>query len=311
MLKTVGKWLVSCIGYMLYTLALLLLLLWLFFPKDTLRGHLVQYLNGAYPGLRWQVQSLTLHVPAGITVAGIKGYAAQGNLKPLVQFDSLVLRPLLAEMLHTKRLQAEYQLSLAQGIVGGTLQRAAGHKEFHVDGSIQGLELAECTLLAGLLRRNLQGSLSATFAGTFDPSLGKISALEAKLRIDNGLLELKHPLLNHSTLPFSQMGFTLHSRGETVQVEQGVVASELFSGQFAGEIQLRREPAASLLDIRGTLQPRPEFFKGVNTTPVLESIQVQLKNKPLPYRVSGELYNPGIHFEEFSMLFQSLEKELK
>jgi hypothetical protein len=180
-----------------------------------------------------------------------------------------------------------------------------------VDGSIQGLQLAQCPLLTLLLRRNLQGVVSASFDGVIEPSLGKISDLEAKLRVDNGLLDLKRPILNHGSLPFSRISFTLHSKGSTMQLEQGLVESELFSGQFAGEIQLSRDPAASRVDIKGTLQPRPAFYQGMNNTPVLESIRTQLESRSLPFLLSGDVNNPGIHFEEFSLLFQSLEKELQ
>lgn len=311
MLKKVGKWLGSCMGYLFYTLVLLLLLLWGFFPRESLRQFLVQYLNRAYPRLSWQVQSMTLQVPEGITVTGIKGYGAQDKNQPLVQTDSLVLWPHVAAMLHTRRPTAGYRLLLAQGVVAGTMQRDEGTAGLQVDGSIQGLQLAECSLLIQLLRRNLQGVVSASFKGIIEPALGKISDLEAKLRVDNGLVDLKRPILNHGSLPFSQITFTLYSRGTIMQLEQGVVESELFSGQFAGEIQLSRDPAASRLDIKGTLQPRPAFYQGMKYTPVLESIRTQLESQPLPFLLSGNLSNPGIHFEEFSLLFQSLEKELQ
>jgi len=311
MLKKVGKWLGSCMGYLLYTLALLLLLLWVFFPQEPLRRLLVQYLNNASPGLSWQVQAITLQVPEGIIVAGIKGYGAQDKNQPLVQVDSLCLWPHIPGMLHTRRPRAGYRLLMAQGVVAGTLQRNGGKTGLHVDGSMQGLQLAECPLLPLLLQRNPQGVVSADFAGIIEFSLGKISDLEAKLRVDNGLLDLKRPILNHGSLPFSQISFTLRSSGATIQLEQGLVDSELFSGQFAGAIQLSRDPGASRIDIKGTLQPRPPFYEGMNNTPVLESIRSQLENRSLPFLLSGDLNNPGIHFEEFSLLFLSLEKELQ
>jgi hypothetical protein len=103
----------------------------------------------------------------------------------------------------------------------------------------------------------------------------------------------------------------LHGRGEALQLEQGTVESELLSGQFNGEIKLEQDPTTSRLDIRGTLQPRANFFNNVNNAAALQNFRAQLKNNPLPFRVSGDLYNPGIHFGEFSLLFQSLEKELQ
>lgn len=69
--------------------------------------------------------------------------------------------------------------------------------------------------------------------------------------------------------------------------------------------------ALSQLDLKGTMQPKTKFFKGLDNTVALQAFRVQLKDNSLPFRVSGDLSNPGIHFEEYSMHVQTLEKELK
>ena len=35
----------------------------------------------------------------------------------------------------------------------------------------------------------------------------------------------------------------------------------------------------------------------------------RLRDRPLPFRVTGALRDPGVHFEEFSLLFDALSKE--
>jgi hypothetical protein len=199
---------------------------------------------------------------------------------------------------------------LAKGTVAGTLQ-IGGKKGLRVEGSVQGLQLAECAVLARQLEREVQGTVSATFGGRIQPLSGEIAEMEAKLSVDHGRLGLKRAILDHTVVPFSRAAVTLRGRGESLQLEQGMIDSELGNGQFSGEIKLIRDPATSQLDIRGTMQPRPAFFKGVDNASLLKVIRTQLKDKTVPFRVSGDLYNPGIHFEEFSLLFQSLEKELK
>ena len=135
--------------------------------------------------------------------------------------------------------------------------------------------------------------------------------MEAKLSVDKGRVGLKQPVLGHTVIPFSRATMTLQGPGKAMQLKQGTVDSELLNGQFSGEIKLEQGPGANQLDIRGAVQPRSEFFKGVNNAVALQAFRAQLKNGALPFRISGDLYHPGIHFEEFSQLFQSLEKELK
>ncbi len=310
MLKKACKGLISWAGYMLYALVLLLLALWLLFPRETLRRQLVQYLDNAYPELNWQVQSLALQIPEGMVLQGIKGCGKQAET-PLVQLDTLVLRPCITKMLHTRRLEVEYRILVGKGIIGGNLQKNSGTMGWHFGGTIRGGQLAEYSMLSRLLQRNIEGIVTADFGGTVQPSPGGTFDLEANLRIENGRLGLKQPIFEQTSLPFSQITIGLHTHGATLHIEQGVIESELLSGQCTGEIYVEQTPAASRLDIRGTLQPQPFFFKSVTNARILESVRAQLAKGPLPFQVSGELHNPGIHFEEFSLLFQSLEEELE
>ncbi|MBV5316819.1 MAG: type II secretion system protein GspN [Desulfobulbaceae bacterium] len=311
MLNKVCRWLGGWIGYLLFALALLLLFLWLLFPKEALPRLLVQYLNGAYPQLNWQIQSMTLRMPEGLRLGGIEGCEAQDKKKPWVRVDLLELRPDIPGMWQAKRLRVGYRLLLAQGVIAGTLQLDGWKTGVRFDGTVQGVQLTELPMLARLLERKLQGTVAATFKGMLPPTTGKNGGMEATLKIDNGLLALKRPILTHRSLLFSQATVMLRSHGESLQLEQGVVESELFSGQFAGDVTLHREPAASRINVAGTLQPRPDFFKGVSSGAVLQLIRTQLKGNTLPFRLTGALYDPGIGFEEYSMLFQTLEKELQ
>ena len=46
------------------------------------------------------------------------------------------------------------------------------------------------------------------------------------------------------------------------------------------------------------MQPKTKFFKGLDNTVALQAFRVQLKDNSLPFRISGDLSNPGIHYEE-------------
>jgi len=298
-------------GYLVFTLGLLLLFLWLLFPQEALPRLLVQYLNAAYPQLRWQIRSISLQFPEGLRLGGLEGYGVRETNKPWLRVDLLELRPDISGMWKIKRPRAGYRLLLAKGVVAGTLQLDDWHSGLQMDGTVAGVQLTECPLLARTLDRELQGTLSATFKGLLPLTADQHGEIEASLTIDNGRLALRRPILTHRVLPFSQATVWLQRRGDVLRLEQGLVASELFNGQFSGDVGLLREPAAGRIDVTGTLQPRPEFFKGVSSGAVLRLIRTQLKDNLLPFRLSGDLQDPGIGFEEYSMLFQTLEKELR
>jgi len=180
-----------------------------------------------------------------------------------------------------------------------------------VEGAAQNFRLTDFPLLGRQLGRTLQGSVSGTFSGTIVPAKGEVAELEARVQVTDGRLGLKQPILGHAELPLSQGTFNLRGHGEKMELAQGKVESELFEGQFSGTITMHREPALSQLNVKGSMQPKTKFFKGLDNTVALQAFRVQLKDNSLPFQISGDLSNPGIHFEEYSMLVETLEKELK
>jgi type II secretion system protein N len=311
MLKKVCRWLCSCIGYLLYTAGLLVFLLWLLFPKEVTRRYLEEFLNHSYPELRWQVGAVALEIPTGLTLRAIEGYEKGGENPPLVRIAGVTLRPNFVDSLRAWRPQVEYRLEAGKGKVVGFGRLQGGQGGIHVEGLAQDVKLTDFPLLSRQLGRAVQGLVSGTFTCTVLPAKGDVAELEAHLKIENGRLGLKRPILNHTELPFSLGTVILHGQGETLHLEHGILESELFDGQFSGKITISQEPALSQLDVKGAMQPKTKFFKGLNNTVALQAFRVQLKENALPFRISGELSNPGIHYEEFSMLFQTLEKELK
>jgi type II secretion system protein N len=311
MLKKTLRGLGGCIGYLLYAVGLGVLLLWLLFPHEALRRYLEESLNRVSPELRWQVEAVGLDVPAGLTLRAIEGFEQGDGKNPLLRIDVLTLRLNWAESLRARQVQIEYRMAAGKGSVHGFVRIDGGQQGLYVEGAGQDIELTAFPLLSRQLGRALQGSVSGTFTGTFLPAKGEFAELTARLNVDNGRLGLKRPILSHTELPFSQGTVVLHGRGERLQLEQGVVASELFDGQFSGTVIVNRDPALGQLDLKGAMQPTAKFYKGLNNTLALQAFRVQLKDNSLPFRISGELSNPGIHYEGYSQLFQTLEMELK
>ncbi len=100
----------------------------------------------------------------------------------------------------------------------------------------------------------------------------------------------------------------LRLEGERPALTDGTVESSLFTGTFAGDLRLHPDPGASLITLAGSLSPRSEFFSAAGGDSAgLQAIRARLRDRsPL---VSGALQDPGVHFEEFSLLFDALSKE--
>ena len=298
----------ALLAYLGFTLGLALLFLWLLLPRQALPDLLAGALNRSYPQLRWQVRSLSLRLPEGLRLAGVEGYGAGEDNVPQVRVDLLTLRPDLPGLVRTGRPKGQYRLVLAKGEVTGTAELEGWNRGLRLDGIMAGVELAELPLLARSLGRDIDGTLAASFRGVL--AAAGVSALEGDLTVANGRLALRRPVLTHRSLPFSRTTVRFKADGATLQLDRGQVESELFSGQFAGEVTWQPDQALGRIRIQGQLQPRPLFFKGVSNGAVLQLLRVQLKDQGVPFRISGSLDDPGLFFEEYAVLFQTLQKEL-
>ena len=84
MFRTVCAWILGRVGYLLYTLVVLVVCLWLLFPGSTARELFVRALNAAVPQLEWRVQTIAFELPDALRLRGMEGRAAGGPvLHPL------------------------------------------------------------------------------------------------------------------------------------------------------------------------------------------------------------------------------------
>jgi hypothetical protein len=111
-------------------------------------------------------------------------------------------------------------------------------------------------------------------------------------------------------VPLARAAVKLRLEGKRLALTDGTVESNLFTGTFAGDLRLHPDPGSSLITLAGSLSPRSEFFSAAGGDSAgLQTIRSRLRDRPLPFRVSGALQDPGLHFEEFSLLFDALSKE--
>jgi hypothetical protein len=186
MLIKIVQWLGSCVGYLLYALGLVVLLLWLLFPHEAVRLYLEESLNRVSSELRWQVEAIGLDFPVGLTLRAIEGYGHGEKNKRLLRIDAVDLRLNWSESLRARRLQFDYRIIAGKGSVLGFVRIDGEQRGLHLEGAGQDIELTDFPLLSRQLGRPLEGSVSGTFTGAFLPAKGEFAELEAQLKVENG-----------------------------------------------------------------------------------------------------------------------------
>ncbi len=305
-----GRW-GGGLGYLLYTLFAAGLSLWLLFPEESLQRLLIRSLNGLIPGVQWRLESLSLHLPLTLRVENVAGYLESDVAKPALQVDWLEIRPDLGTSVKKRGPWLSYHLQIGPGTIAGSVGQQGQKKGYAFHGRVHSLHLRDFPLLAQRLERNVQGEISASYEGEMSLAGGAPCHWKAQTKIEHGRLALVRPVLHHTVFPFSRVTMLLHGAGPKMTVAEGKIVSPLGDGWFNGLLGLQTDPAMSELDLRGGLHPKPAFFQGVEKTVALQSVQVALQEKSLPFSLSGTLLHPGLHFEDFALQISALNKEMR
>ncbi|WP_309410788.1 type II secretion system protein GspN [Desulfobulbus sp.] len=298
-------------GYAFYGTGLLVLGLWLLFPAETVRRTLEERLAHVWPDLHWRVEGVALKLPFKLAVRAISGYGGQETEAPLIRVERLIVQPDLPASVSSRAMQADYRLEIGKGSVAGVARWQGERDGGRIEGTVREIGLAAVPLVNRWLGRTLQGTVSGTFTVELRPASSPEPTLEAQIELANGRVGLLRPILGHRELPFAKATALVRGQGWIYELTRGEIASPLFDGRFAGKVALRPDPGQGQIEVQGVVDPKDRFFKGLDNTVNLQAFRLQLKDKPLPFSITGDLTGPGIHYGEYAMLVQTLEQELR
>ncbi|WP_417909922.1 type II secretion system protein GspN [Candidatus Electronema sp. PJ] len=286
-------------GYLLYTVAVLLLMLWLQFPAAAVKSKAEAELNRLAPGLEWRIGAVGLALPADLHFKRIT-VSSKGEKEPLMFLDSFSLRPDFMNWRKLGKWSFLYQLHLFGGSVSGRLTPAKERAVLDCVGELKEISLDSPglkKLLAGY-GRTVSGTLSGTFTSKYDGLQGSLAEMETALHLGKGTVSLQEPVLGLKQLTFDSLRSTLQrSRAGQVLIEGGKLESKLLEADFTGDLQLTEPVASSSIHLKGGLNPRPEFLASIGGSPLLANVlKSHLQKGKLPFTVSGTLNEPGIIF---------------
>ncbi|MGR0480029.1 MAG: type II secretion system protein GspN [Candidatus Electronema sp. V4] len=295
------------LGYLLYAVAALLFMLWLQFPAAAVKAKAESELNRLAPGLRWQIGSVGLALPADLRFSQITISGEEKSGQPLI-IESLSLRPDFAAWRKNGSWSAFWRLRLLGGSGDGRLGLNKARSGLDYSGELRAVSL-EHPGLKPLLEdfgRTLSGSFSASFSGSQDVRLGLFAELKGEVRIEKGAVSLQEPVLGMEQLAFDQLRGKIKSQGGTLLLQDGKLESKLLAADFSGDLRLTQPAASSPVRLKGGLNPRPELLASLGGGPIAASLlKSRLQNGKLPFTITGPLNAPGIVFSGLPADFSS------
>jgi len=290
------RWLLSSLGYLLYTLVLLICLLWWKFPADTVKAWLEQQLGTETPGYVWKIETLKPVLPVRVHASGITITPAWEKM-PMVRIEQLDLVPDPARLLSENKL-IRYRMRLFGGAAHGRLIIGAGFSRFDCRGKFDNLDIAQMAVVRKRLQRQLTGIAAGNFSWHRNRRSTEKQTIAGKVIIGNGTLPLRKEILGITMLPYSTIKALFTYREGRWIIEKGKLVSPKMTAVFSGRI----EPAGNIADYQlqftGRLTPRSELFTGRDNNRMAGMIRSFLKDGSLPFTLSGTAAEPGIHFAD-------------
>ena len=292
----ISKWLIKVFGYLLYTLAVLAVMLWFQFPVVAVKTRLEHELRSLTPDLQWKIGRINLAMPADIRLSDIKISDNRKSKEPLFVIDSLSLRPALWAYLKDKKLSAGYRLGILDGSVNGQLSLTDDHNILKYDGNANGIKITGLKKILQDLDRTLSGTLSGSFTGKGAVHGSGAVELEGNVKLLKGEIGFREPVLGMEKLAFNRVSSRLQYGTEGIRFVDGMIESRLLAGDFTGTVKPVAGIGRSTLRLNGALIPRPEFLSSIGDATAVNMVKSQLQGKKLPFIISGTLEEPGIVF---------------
>jgi type II secretion system protein N len=285
-------------GYIFYCAILTVGLLYYRFPSDALRDYL-------------QIRANSLDTPLSLSIGRIKPWPSFGlklgqteislkdqpNIK-LFRADSLLIRPSIWSFL-----QGKFKFSFNCLAYDGVLKGCAHFIEnsikapFTASIELKDISIGDYGNLQGLISRHVKGNLGGTiiYSGQYNTLINGTG--EADLRISKGQVKLSRRILNFKSIDFNELWIKIILKKQKINMTHVELKGRNIHGTLSGAISLKKEFMKSSLELRGTIEPFTDFFKGLTgTRDTMKFFKQRLKRGRLSFIIHGTLAEPIIKF---------------
>jgi type II secretion system protein N len=283
-------------GYLIYTVAIVIVLLWYKFPADAFKTRVEKDLNIMTPSLQWAVEKISFIPPFNVTFHQIN-ITGKKEQEKVLKIQSVTLKPDPFSWKKKGNITAKYRCNILNGSLEGHLGVTKDRSALEYDGVAQDIQInnKELAFLQQEYQRTVHGSLSGTFSGT-RMLKKKNHSLQGTFSFTKGSLSLQQPVLGMKQIDFNSIKTQLSFNAGSLSISQGQVNSPLFAANFKGSMQTFFPCSLSRIDLTGFFQPRAEFASSIESPSLVALLRREAQKGDLPFTVNGLLKAPGIKF---------------
>ena len=197
-----------------------------------------------------------------------------------------------------KLVKGEYSFNLEgeayKGDINGTLHFTGEDKELLASAiAFRDIALADYTFLTEKFKHRLIGDLSGEIAYSNESTGTAGGSGKINLRLSAGQLQFNAPIFNIASVDLQSINLEAQLSRRRIIISKAELAGPEVKGSVTGSIQLQNDISLSQLNLKGTLEPLPEFYKNYpEVRELLKAMKKRVKRGQYLFTVTGTLGKP-------------------
>jgi len=291
----------KCLGYILYGILLMIVLLYYRFPSDALGDYLQSTADEINPRYHVLVGKVRPSFPFGMKFLKTRVSLRENRDTNLFMAESLLIKPGLWSFLKG---ESKYWFDCLAygGDIKGSVNFSdnsgeASERLFTTSMELRDIRINDYEYLFTLIGRNVKGVLGGIITYSGQGSLLINGTGEANLRISDGSVELLQPIFSLESVSFDDVWIKMIFEKTKIKLTRVELKGREIKGTLSGTIGLKQNFSKSRLALKGSIEPLEAFFKGENGAPrIMKLFKRRLREGKLSFVVRGTPADPKIRF---------------
>ncbi|MBN1276774.1 MAG: type II secretion system protein GspN [Deltaproteobacteria bacterium] len=284
--------------YGIYSVILLIALLYIRFPSDAFKEYLQETSSRVSPENVLIVGEVKPAFPAGIKLLGTGLSPKENSDKKYFSASRIIIRPRIWACL-TGGLNLNFLGDVNEGLLKGSVNfrknRIGGPFETSIE--IKGMHVDGASLPSSFTGFDLNGILSGVLSFQTENEQIITGTGEADISISEGRIILSNPILIFNSIEFDDLSIKCVMEKEKLRLIHFRLKGQDMTGTLSGEIDLRSNILKSAIDISGAIELSPGFFKNrKDSSDFIRHFRQLIKNGRLSFVLTGNIGEPRFRF---------------
>jgi type II secretion system protein N len=285
-------------GYILFSILLVIALLYYRFPTDALKNYLQATADDMDANYHVSIGNARPAFPFGVRLLDTVVVPRNDSETNVFAADTLLIRPEIISFIRG-RLKYDFDCLAYNGDLKGFVhfKKRGMNGPFITMIELKGIHMADYEYLSTLIGRDVKGILSGTinYRGQQDVLINGNG--EANLTVSDGWVQLLEPLFGLESVDFDDLRIKMVLDKRKIQLNNVELEGRNLKGTLSGTVSLKRDLSRSSLALKGSIEPSAAFFggeKGASNT--LKRLTRGLKKGKISFVIRGTPKNPRIRF---------------